>query len=66
VGGPAWAAKDVYRQAIRSLRQTGRAFAEIGIWLAVYAVVWVPIVLIVIWLVRRALPRPESEAVAGK
>jgi hypothetical protein len=66
VGGPAWAAKDVYRQAIRSLRQTGRAFAEIGIWLAVYAVVWVPILLIVIWLLRRAAPRPESEAVAGK
>ncbi len=66
VGGPAWAAKDVYRQAIRSLRATGRAFAEIGIWLGVYAVVWVPILLIVMWLVRRALPRPESEAAAGK
>jgi hypothetical protein len=66
VGGPAWAAKDVYRQAIRSLRATGRAFAEIGIWLGVYAVVWVPILLIVIWLLRRALPRPESEAAAGK
>jgi hypothetical protein len=66
VGGPAWAATDVYRQALRSLRGTGRAFAEIGIWLGVYAAVWVPIVLILIWLLRRALPRPESEAAAGK
>ena len=39
---------------------------EIGIWLGVYAVVWVPILLILIWLVRRATPRPESEAAAGK
>lgn len=66
VGGPAWEAKDVYRQAIRSLRATGRAFAEVGIWLGVYAVVWVPILLVLIWLVRRALPKPESEAAAGK
>ncbi len=66
VGGPAWAATDVYRQAVRSLRGTGRAFAEIGIWLGVYAVVWVPLVLILVWLIRRALPRPESEVAAGK
>ncbi len=66
VGGPAWTATDVYRQALRSLRGTGRAFAEIGIWLGVYALVWVPIVVLLVLLVRRALPRPESEAAAGK
>ena len=60
-GAPAWAARDVYRQALRSLVATGRGLATMGIWLAVYAVVWVPILAIVVWFVRKAIPRPTRE-----
>jgi hypothetical protein len=66
VGGPVWTAKDEYRQAMRSLRDTGRGLATMGIWLGVYAPVWVPIVLVLIWLARRARPRPEESQAAGK
>ena len=66
VGGPVWTAKDEYRQAMRSLRDTGRGLATMGIWLGVYAPVWVPILLVLIWLARRAFPRPEESQAAGK
>ena len=66
VGGPVWTAKDEYRQAMRSLRDTGRGLATMGIWLGVYAPVWAPILLVLIWLARRARPRPEESQAAGK
>ena len=66
VGGPVWTAEDEYRQAMRSLRDTGRGLATMGIWLGVYAPVWAPILLVLIWLARRAFPRPEESQAAGK
>ncbi len=66
VGGPVWTAKDEYRQAMRSLRDTGRGLGTMGIWIGVYAPVWVPILLVLIWLARRAFPRPEESQAAGK
>ncbi len=66
VGGPVWTAKDEYRQAMRSLRDTGRGLATMGIWLGVYAPVWAPILLVLIWLARRARPRPEESRAAGE
>ncbi|MCJ7752598.1 MAG: DUF4349 domain-containing protein [Armatimonadetes bacterium] len=66
VGGPVWTAKDEYRQAMRSLRDTGRGLGTMGIWLGVYAPVWVPILLVLMWLARRAFPRPEESQTAGK
>ncbi|MCJ7750698.1 MAG: DUF4349 domain-containing protein [Armatimonadetes bacterium] len=66
VGGPVWTAKDEYRQAMRSLRDTGRGLGTLGIWLGVYSPVWVPILLVLIWLARRAFPRPEESQAAGK
>ena len=55
VGRPAWTAGDVSRQAANSLLNTGRGLATMGIWLAWYAVVWVPLLLVAVWLIRRAL-----------
>lgn len=66
VGGPVWTAKDEYRQAMRSLRDTGRGLGTMGIWLGVYAPVWVPILLVLIWLARRAYPKTEESQAAGK
>ena len=66
VGGPVWTAKDEYRQAMRSLRDTGRGLGTMGIWIGVYAPVWVPVLLVLIWLARRAFPRPEESQAAGK
>lgn len=59
VGGPVWTATDVYRQAARSLKDTGRGLATMGIWIAVYAPVWLPLLLIIVWLGRRAT-RPSK------
>ena len=60
VGGPVWTASDVSRTAVRSLIDTGRGLATIGIWLGVYSPVWIPIALLLIWLVRKTSPRPAA------
>jgi hypothetical protein len=64
VGGPVWSASDVSRSAVRSLIDTGRGLATIGIWLGVYSPVWVPIALFLVWLVRRTSPRPMAASAA--
>jgi len=54
-GAPAWMASDVSRRAAASLLNTGRGLATMGIWLAWYAVIWVPLSVLALWLIRRAL-----------
>ena len=56
-GGPVWTAKDVWREAIRSLRETGRALATMFIWIGVFIPVWVPLLLVLRWLAKRAFPQ---------
>ncbi len=65
--GPAWAATDVARQALRSLRQTGRSLATIGIWLGVFLPLWLPVGLALLWWSRRTppAPRPAQAPAAG-
>ena len=53
-GGPAWAASDVGRRAVRSLLETARGLASAAIWLGVYAAIWLPLLLILLWIWRRA------------
>lgn len=48
-----WSIGVVFKTAVRDLIRTLRQVAESGIWIAVYAVVWVPILLIVIFIYRR-------------
>jgi hypothetical protein len=55
-----WTAKDVYREATRSLIRTGRGLATIGIWTGVYAPVWLPL-LIFVWLLARWATRSQRE-----
>ncbi len=53
------------RQATRSLIGTGRGLATMGIWIGVYAPVWLPILIVLLLLMRRAVrpPRvPQSNA----
>jgi hypothetical protein len=59
-GGPVWTARDVGRGALRSLIDTGRALATIGIWLGVYLPVWLPITLITVWIGRRNAKRASK------
>jgi len=64
-GGPVWTARDTARQAARSLLNTGRGLGTMAIWIGIYAPVWLPLLLLAIWLIRRSLapPRkPESAA----
>ena len=53
-GGPAWAASDVGRRAVRSLLDTAHGLASAAIWLGVYAAIWLPLLLILVWIWRRA------------
>lgn len=53
-GGPVWAARDVFRQATRSLIRTGRGLATMGIWLGVWTPVWLPILVVLALVIRRA------------
>jgi len=49
----AWRPQAIFKQATRSLVGTLRALGTLVIWVAVYAVVWVPILIIIIFLRRR-------------
>jgi hypothetical protein len=66
-GGPVWAATDVARQAFRSLRHTGRGLATVGIWLGIFAPLWLPVGLVLLWWARRASPprRPAEAPAVG-
>ncbi len=59
-GGPVWTAKDVWRQAVRSLLETGRGLASMGIWLVVFLPIWLPLLLVLVWLIKRAFPQTED------
>jgi hypothetical protein len=47
-----WRPDVIFKLAVRSLVTDLRGLGEKGIWLAVYAVIWLPIIL-AIWLIRR-------------
>ncbi|MGI5825964.1 MAG: DUF4349 domain-containing protein [Patescibacteria group bacterium] len=49
----------IFKQAVRSLVETLRGFAKTSIWVAVYGVIWVPILFIVLFLRKRKLKRQE-------
>jgi len=53
-GGPVWTARDVAREAARSLLGTWQSLATLGIWLGIYAPVWLPLGLVLVWALRRA------------
>lgn len=50
-----WSAQAVFKNAVRDLIRALRSVAETGIWLAVFAVIWVPVGLIAIFIYRRFL-----------
>jgi hypothetical protein len=47
-----WKAGDVYKEAVRSLVLSLRSFATTGIWIAVYAVIWIPMLVIAYLFIR--------------
>lgn len=50
-----WSAQVVFKTAVRDLIRTLRSVAEKVIWIAVYAIIWVPIALITFLIYRRFL-----------
>jgi hypothetical protein len=43
----------IFKGAVRALVLTLRGLATDAIWIGVYAVIWLPVLLVIIWLVRR-------------
>jgi len=65
-GGPVWTARDVARQATRSLLNTGRGLGTMAIWIGIYTPVWLPLLLVVMWLIRRSVgPGGKVETEGG-
>lgn len=50
-----WSAEVVFKTSVRDLIRTLRSVAEKIIWIAVYAIIWVPVALIVFVIYRRFL-----------
>jgi hypothetical protein len=50
-----WSASNVFKQAVRKLIRTLRMFAEQLIWFGVFAVIWLPVVLVGFFIYRRFL-----------
>lgn len=53
-----WSASNVFKQAVRELIRTLRMFAEQLIWFGVFAVIWLPVVLVGFFIYRRFLRKP--------
>ena len=49
----AWRPGVIFKEAVRSVVATARILAGLIIWLAVYAIIWLPILLIVLFIRRR-------------
>jgi len=50
---PAFRPKVIFKKAVRSLVKSLRGLAKIIIWLAVYSLIWVPLLLVFYWLKKR-------------
>lgn len=48
-----WSAEYVFRSAVRDLVRTTRGLAESVIWLVVYAIIWVPIGAVALFVVKK-------------
>lgn len=48
-----WRPQAVFRQAVRSLITSARSAASLAIWAGVYAVIWLPLLLIFVYFTRR-------------
>ncbi len=51
-----WRPKVIFKQATRSLIKTFRSAGVLGIWLSVYAIVWLPLLLI-IWYIKKRVKK---------
>jgi len=54
----AWRPGVIFKEAVRSVVATARWFAGLIIWLAVYAIIWLPILLIILFIRRRKQTSP--------
>lgn len=50
-----WSAQVVFKTAVRDLIRTLRSVAEKVIWVAVYAIIWLPVALVALFIYRRFL-----------
>ena len=48
-----WRPSVIFKQAVRSLVGTVRRIGSLAIWIGVYAIIWVPILLIVLYIRRK-------------
>jgi ABC-type uncharacterized transport system fused permease/ATPase subunit len=50
-----WSAQVVFKTAVRDLIRTLRSVAEKVIWVVVYAIIWLPVALVALFVYRRFL-----------
>jgi hypothetical protein len=53
-GGPVWTARDVARQATRSLIGAGQSLATMAIWIGIFSPVWLLIAVVLAWVTWRS------------
>ena len=51
---PGWSPNEQVREAVRTLVDLGQYLATVGIWIAVFSPLWLPVALAVLWLSRRS------------
>lgn len=56
----AWSASAIFKLAVRSLVTNLRSFAAFAIWAAVYAVIWIPVLIIAWYVYRRFLANTDT------
>ncbi|MBI2414544.1 DUF4349 domain-containing protein [candidate division WWE3 bacterium] len=54
-----WNAKLVFKYAVRSLVENARNMAGGLIWIAVYSIIWIPLI-VVVWLIKKYWKKPQT------
>jgi hypothetical protein len=60
-----WNALEILKGAVRGLIATAQTLAALGMWLLVFAPLWGPVVVVVLWLQRRR-KKPQSGKAPGE
>lgn len=56
-----WRPQLIFKQAVRSLVQSARTLVNYSIWLGVYAVIWIPLLLIMILIASRRKKKTDND-----
>ena len=61
LGATGWSASETFKSAVRGLITSGKALANIAIWLVIFCPIWIPIIFLIRFLRRRRKAKAQTK-----